>query len=333
MIPDYLKFIRTQDKKILPFLFLVVFIMIGFYWKNNGYKFNQSDTYYLSGIVGILLFSSIYELKAFWAYKCVTKAIDFTFFSGKRLGRVEKWCSHPSIVSILFIAILGLFIQICFLFHSSLYALIPLLMISPICIYGVFRILRTSYIKQVATAAVDKVKYKHLYLYIFSYLLPGVILNLLTISPLKREADFSLQAGVFSSRLVVAMFILCCIVLMMNMLFTRLSKRYIFLGRLFLKEIDFYFSVSLPWPAFYDKPFWLRIILLMIIEFVWIILVSLLLAWSGLQLWFEIYFLICFLPCIGFNYLHIYALWHRDFLMACDMYFRWGAIEKQTHLW
>lgn len=99
MIPDYLKFIRVQDKKILPFLFVVVFIMIGFYWKNNGYKFNQSDVYYLSGIVSILLFNSVYELKAFWAYKCVTKAMDFTFFTGKKLGRKEKWFSHPFIAS------------------------------------------------------------------------------------------------------------------------------------------------------------------------------------------------------------------------------------------
>ncbi|MFE4108897.1 hypothetical protein [Kosakonia sp. YIM B13611] len=333
MIPDYLKFIRVQDKRILPFLFVVVFIMIGFYWKNNSYNLNQSDAYYISGIVGILLFSSIYELKAFWAYKCVTKAIDFTFFSERKLGRIEKWCSHPFVASILFTAGFGLIIQSCFLLYSSMYALIPLLTISPIFIYGVFRALRTSYIKQVATAAVEKVKYKHLYRYIFAYIFLGVALNLLTISPLKREADFSLQVGVFSARVVVAMFIVCCIALAINLLFTRLSRRYIFLGRLFLKEIDFYFSVSLPWPAFYDKPFWLRITLLLLTEFVWIILVSAFLAWSGWQLWFEVYFLVCFLPCICFNYLHIYSLWHRDFLMACDMYFRWGTIDKQTHLW
>jgi len=333
VIPDYLKFIRIQDKKILPFFFLVVFTMIAFYWKNNGYEFNQSDIYYLSGIVGILLFSSIYELKAFWAYKCVTKAIDFSFFSGKKLGRMETWCSQPFVASILFTVVVVVIIQGFYFLHSPMYILVTLLAISPIFMYIVFRILRTSYIKQVATAAVERVKYKHLYFYIFYYLFLSIILNILTISPLKRESDFSLQAGIFSARVVVAMFILCCIVLMMNLLFTRLSKRYIFLGRLFLKEIDFYFSVSLPWPAFYDKPFWLRIILLLIIEFVWIILVTMLLAWSGWQLWFEIYFLVCFLPCIGFNYLHIYALWHRDFLMACDMYFRWGTIEKQTHLW
>lgn len=333
MIPDYLKFIRIQDKKILPFLFIVVFIMIGFYWKNNGYKFNQNDTYYLSGVIGILFFNSIYELKAFWAYKCVTKAIDFSFFSGSKLSKTEASFSHPFIASILFTVVFWLIIWSSFLIHPAMYVLIPLLAISPIFIYGVFRNLRTSYIKQVATAAVEKVKYKHLYRYIFAYLLLGVALNLLTISPLKHEADFSQRAGVFSARVVIAMFIACCIVLTMNLLFTRLSKRYIFLGRLFLKEIDFYFSVSLPWPAFYDKPFWLRILLLLLLEFVWIIFVSMLLAWSGWQLWFEIYFLICFLPCIGFNYLHVYALWHRDFLMACDMYFRWGTIDKQTHLW
>ncbi|MCL6746271.1 hypothetical protein [Kosakonia sp. R1.Fl] len=333
MIPDYLKFIRVQDKKILPFLFIVVFIMIGFYWKNNGFEFNKSDVYYLSGIVGILLFSSIYELKAFWAYKCVTKAIDFSFFSGKKLGRMETSYSHPFVASILFAVVVGVIIQGFFFLHLPMYILISLLAILPIFMYIVFRILRNSYIKQVATAAADKVKYKHLYRYVFSSLSLGIILNLLTVSPLKRETDFSFLAGVFSARVVVAMFILCCIVLMMNLLFTRLSKRYIFLGRLFLKEIDFYFSVSLPWPAFYDIPFLVRIILLLIIEFVWIILVSMMLAWSGWQLWFEIYFLVCFLPCIGFNYLHIYALWHRDFLMACDMYFRWGTIEKQTHLW
>jgi len=333
VIPDYLKFIRVQDKKILPFLFVVVFIMIGFYWKNNGYKFNQSDVYYLSGIVSILLFNSIYELKAFWAYKCVTKAMDFTFFTGKKPGRIEKWFSHPFVVSIFFAAVFGLFIKGGFLLYPSMCVMIPLLAISPIFIYAVFRVLRTSYIKQVASAEVEKVKYKHLYRYIVAYVILGLALNLLTISPLKHDADFSLQAGVFSAEAIVAMFILCCIVLMMNLLFTRLSKRYIFLGRLFLKEIDFYFSVSLPWPAFYAKPFWWRLILLLFIEFVWIILASMMLAWSGWQLWFEIYFLICFLPCIGFNYLHTYALWHRDFMMACDMYFRWGTIDKQIHLW
>lgn len=333
MIPDYLTFIRFQDRKIIPFFFFIVFILLGFYWKNAGYTFTARDAGFISGILVIVLFTFIYELKAYWAYKCVVKNIDFSCFAGKQAGRKELLLTHPAITSLLFGLVFWAAATVCFLFTSPVYALACLGAISPLFLYFVFRFIRASYIKQVGSASVEQVRYKHLYRYVASYLLLSVCLNMLTVSPLKYHADFSLQEGFFSAPLMVAMLVLCAIVLVMNLLFVRLSRRYIFLGRLFLNEIDFYFSPSLPGRALLEMPFWLRMVLLLVVEVVWILLVSMLLSLPAWPVVFEMYFLLCLLPCLAYSYLHIYRLWHGDFLMACDMYFRWGEINKQMSLW
>ncbi|WLI78613.1 hypothetical protein Q5705_08750 [Kosakonia sp. H02] len=333
MIPDYLTFMRFQDRKIIPFFFLIVFLLLGLFWKNVGYEFVAHDAAFISGILAIVLFHFTYELRAYWAYKCVVKNIDFSWFAEKKLWRYETILAHPAIASLLAGLVFWLMAKACFLFSPPGDALAVLCLVSPLFLYSVFRLLRTSYIKQLASTSVEKVKYKHLYRYLAFYLFLSVCLSLLTIAPLKHHPEFNLAGGFFSAPLMVAMLVLCAIVLVVNLVFVRLSRRYIFLGRLFLQEIDFYFSAALPTLAQREMPFWLRMALLVVVEAVWIMLVSMLLALVGGQIAFEVYFLLCWLPCLAYSYLHIYALWHSDFLMACDMYLRWGEINKQSSLW
>ena len=61
-------------------------------------------------------------------------------------------------------------------------------------------------------------RYKTLYQALSHYILLSP-LNVLTISPLKNNADFSLNEGWLSARLIIAMFILCAIVLAIDLIF------------------------------------------------------------------------------------------------------------------
>lgn len=333
MIPDYLKFARMQDKKFIPFLYMISVALLGLYWKNAGYTLGEQDVVYLSGILALILFSVIYELKAYWTYKCVVGNIDFSFFAGKKLRRHEALITHPAGISVLFFCVAYLLIDTLFSLVTPLVAQLVLCASMPPIIYVIFRALRNSYIKQVQTAAVKQVKYPHLSSYVMYHAVHTLGLTLLTIAPLKKHADFSLQEGFLSARLMIATLMLCAIVLLINLLFMRLSRRYIFLGRLFLQEINLYFSSSLPWQRFYLQPLWLRMMWLLLVETVWIITTGLLFTALEYQPGFVGWFLCCFIPCLGYYYLHLYWLWHNDFLMACDMYFRWGEIDKQYNLW
>ncbi|MCN2545552.1 hypothetical protein MLN51_12445, partial [Escherichia coli] len=40
------------------------------------------------------------------------------------------------------------------------------------------------------------------------------------------------------------------------------------------------------------------------------------------------YFLLCYVPCLIYYFFYCRFLWHNDFMMACDMYFRWGHFNK-----
>ncbi|SQN39568.1 inner membrane protein [Escherichia coli] len=88
MIPDYLTFIRFQDKRNLIYIYAIGLILIGFYWKNAGFTFPSEDIGVVSGILALVLYNFIFDLKAYWAYKCVTKNIDFSWF--KKKGRCEQ---------------------------------------------------------------------------------------------------------------------------------------------------------------------------------------------------------------------------------------------------
>lgn len=84
MIPDYLTFIRFQDKRNLLFIYIVTFVLLGFYWKNAGFSFTRQDVWLASAIFALILYSFTADLKAFWAYKCVVKNVDFVHFSQER---------------------------------------------------------------------------------------------------------------------------------------------------------------------------------------------------------------------------------------------------------
>lgn len=89
MIPDYLTFIRFQDKRSLIYIYAIGLILIGFYWKNAGFTFPSEDIGVVSGILALVLYNFIFDLKAYWAYKCVTKNIDFSWFKKKQNHKIE----------------------------------------------------------------------------------------------------------------------------------------------------------------------------------------------------------------------------------------------------
>ena len=333
MIPDYLTFIRYQDKKILPLLCGILYLLLGLYWKNAAFNLTSQDAIIISAILALVMFHFIWELKAYWAYKCVVKNIDLSYFIGKKAGRIARAMSRPAVASLLSGTLFWLVTQAALLFFRPAQVLPLLATLSPLFLYIAFRFIRSSYIKLIGQEVNESLKFKHLHRYVARYLLISLCVSLLTIVPLKHQPEFSLEKGLFFAPLMVAMLVLCAIVLAMNLLFARLSRRYIFLGRLFIREIDFYFASPLPWVINTGTPFWLRVCSLLVIEILWIALTSLLLDLSGQVIFFEAYFLLCLLPCLAFSFLHIYRLWHNDFMMACDMCFRWEEINKQSQLW
>lgn len=333
MIPEYCSFIRFQDKRMVAFIYLLTFILLGLYWHNAGFIAGERDVAVLSGMMAILLYKVVYELKAYWAYKCVVGTIDLSYFAGKKLLRFEAILTHPLLISLVLYLLFYAVIKSYFLCLTPAMAQIAIFITLPLIIYVVFRLLRTSYIKQVGTAAVKHVRYKHLYRYVFASVILSLALTLLTIAPLKEDEDFTFQQGVFSARLMVAMWILCTVVLLFNLFFMQLPRRYIFLGRLFLNEIDFYFSPSPPVAGFYTRPQWYKLLVVLFIEAVWIVAISFLMMLSQLTVCFEVWFLCCFLPCLIYYSFYLYGRWHDDFMMACDMYLRWGEIKKQSTIW
>lgn len=333
MIPDYLTFIRFQDKRFLPFLYLLVGVMLGFYWKNNGYAIERRDIWLVCGILALIFFNCINDLKAYWAYKCVINNIDLSYFHGRSFSRLEKALSSPLAAGTASYMAFWLLAYGCLALPSTLLQLGGLFLFSPLVAWLLFWLVRHSYVKQVGSAAVEKVRYRHLRGYVCLHLLFTLTLNVLTLVPLKNSADFSLGEGFLSARLMVATLILCAIVLALNLAFTRLNKSYVFLGRLFLNEIDLYFSSSLPCRALWEKPFWIRMILLLTGQTLWIAALALILTFLGWNICFEAWFLLCFMPAAGYCYLHVYWRWHEYFMMSCDMYLRWGEIDKQADLW
>ncbi|QHM70567.1 hypothetical protein [Mixta intestinalis] len=333
MIPDYLTFIRYQDKRVLPFIYLILFFFLGLYWRNNGYVINVNDAGYLSAITAVILFNVIYELEAYWMYKGVTKNVDLSYFIDKTCSRTEKYLSRPLLVGIVSILALWLILYYGLRLSPTTPAFVVLSAILPLMVYLVFRWLRSSYIRQLGITTQHQRQYRTLYHYIgFSFILT-IVLTLLTISPLRRNPDFSSLQGWLTPTRIVATFILCAIVLAINLLFTRLSKRYVFLGKLFLSEIDFSFSTAIPCAKFQRTSLAFRLLLVLMVQFVWIVLINLLLALLAWELPFEVYFLASFLPGACYYLLHLYWCWHTDYLSACDMYFRWNEIDKRSQLW
>ncbi|EPG3954691.1 hypothetical protein FML25_03115 [Klebsiella oxytoca] len=327
MIPDYLTFTRYQDKRVIIYLYLLTMFLLFLFWKNNGYNLLPSNVLSLSVILALIVFSFIYELKNYWGYKCVMKHIDFSYFQGKAISSYEAFMWHPAVVTFSYFAMFYLLITSCLSFMSSGHALLCIAIISPLAIYLAFKYARYSYVKRMKDFTAQKVVWRNLHHYVGFNLFITFLMNSLIVSPLANEDDFSLADGFFSARLMIAMFILCVIVLFLDMIFIRPSKRYIFLGRLFLREFDFHLSKSIPWPWLYNKAMWLRLFLVLITQFIWIVLLNVILTFSGLSVYFEFYFLSCSLPSFFYFYLHAYWHWHNDYIVACDMYFRCDRIE------
>lgn len=333
MIPDYLTFIRFQDKRNLLFIYIVSLILLGFYWKNAALRFSARDIGFVSGIFALTLFNFIVDLKAYWAYKCVIKNIDFSYFKGKENRRSEVFLTQPLVVTGLVLLLFSGIVRGFYHLIPSVFVLIPLAVLMPLIIFLLFRTLRNCYVKQVAISVAQKVKYRKLSHYALLSVCVSTVINVLTISPLRVNDALSLYGQWLTIKSVITLCIVCAVVLTMNLLFLRFTKRYVFLGRLFLKEIDLFFSPAMPLPAFFAKPLWQRLLILLVIELLWITLVALFATLAGGRIGFEVYFLLCYIPCFIYYFLHTWWQWHNDFLMSCDMYLRWGELSKQTTLW
>lgn len=330
MIPDYFKFIRFQDKRVLPFFYFILCIVLGFFWKNNDFRLTQADAWPVAVILAITLFNLIYELKSYWAYSCVIGRVNVERFEGKTCPKPLVFLSRPVVMSLISVVVFWLLVQACLRLPSVVYSAVTLFLVSPLLVFLVFRALRPLYVMQVLTRVSSGVKYKALSQYVACFVALTVIVNVLSISPIKMNPDFSLAGGFFSAKLMVAMLVLCAIVLAINLVFARLSKRYIFLGRVFLEEIDFFFSKGIPFAALHEKSFLVRMLILLVVQCVWIILVSIMFTLMNMPAIFELYYLLCALPCAGYYFLHLYWYWHTEFLSCCDMYYRYDEIKKRS---
>ena len=333
MIPDYLRFIRFQDRMILLFIYLITLILLGFYWKNTDFTFTRDDAWVVSAIFALVLHNFIFDLKAYWAYKCVVKNIDLSFFKDKTNKKIEIVMFKPLVAVTISLFIFGAFSSTLFLLTTPGIVLILLAMFVPLMIWGMFAIIRNGYVKQVAISFVDKVRWKSLTRYMLPTMFIGIIMNLLVIGPLRHSEQFDFNGAYFTLEAIITMCVLCTIVFVLSLLSKKKTKRYVFLGHLFLNEIDFTFSKTLPWRSLYDKPHWLQLVILLIVEAIWVTVVALLFAFAEWQVWFEIYYLLCYLPFFSYYIMRCYWKWHNDFIMSCDMYIRWGEISKQTRLW
>ncbi|MDU4092713.1 MAG: hypothetical protein E7H57_05480 [Pantoea sp.] len=332
MIPDYLDFTRYQDKRLLPLIYLTLLVLWGLLWKNNGYALNQQDAGAVSGILAIVLFYLIHDLKAYWMYKGAVKGVDLTGFSAKPRSRITDFCCCPLMVCAVTALSCWLLVSYAFVLLANHYAISGLYCLLPLLVYLIFRGLRVVYIRQLSRAR-EKVPRLTLYRYTACFVLMNSALNHLTVSPLKNNPDFSLEHGWLSPQLTVAMFILCVVVFSISLLFARVSKKYLFFGRMFLQEIDFSFSAAAPCALLQAQPLALRLLGFVTLQMLWIMVINALLALLAADLPFSLYFLICYLPASACYFLHLYWQWHTDFMTACDMYLRWSVIDKRATPW
>ncbi|MGD8106525.1 hypothetical protein ACQE32_07645 [Pantoea sp. FN0302] len=333
MIPDYAVFIRYQDRRLIPFVYFILLMLLGFLWKNNACSLTQQEAGAVSAILAIVLFHLIYDLKAYWMYKGAIKNVDLTCFNGKTPSRTERFLSRPLVACAFSALACWLLVKGGFALLGDRYAVLGLYSLLPLLVYWMFRGVRSVYIRQLANFTPQKAQHRRLYHYVSYFMLINSALNMLTVSPLKNNPDFSLNHGWQSPTLMVAMFILCLVVLTLSLLFARLSKKYIFLGKLLMQEIDFSFSTAVPCAALQAKPLAVRVTVFAALQLLWIIFINALLAWLAWSLPFSLYFFVCYLPASGCYFLHLYWRWHTDYLTACDMYLRCIEIDKRATLW
>ena len=287
----------------------MTFILLGFYWKMP-VSLSRQDARVASGIFALIGYSFIADLKAFWAYKCVVKNVDLSVFVGKESPKTNSVIFEPFVVLavsiLIFAGITGLFLALTTPYHAADHGFR-----GTADYLGIFAALRHVYIQQVVASARDKAKYTQLSQYVAVAVVISVVMNLLTISPLRNSAQFDLYGRYFTLTAIITMVVLCVVVLGINLLFLRFTRRYVFLGHLFLNEIDLYFSPSIPWRTLSEKPLWLRLVMLVGVECVWSAVIGVLLTLSGWQVWFEVYFLLCYLPCLVYYTLHTVEMAYR----------------------
>lgn len=333
MIPDYFTFIRYQDKRTLPVIYLVTLTLLGFYWKNSGFSLSVKDIGCVSAILALILYAFIADLRAYWAYKIVVKNVDLSCFVDQDPKRADRVIYAPLVVVPFAMLLAGGLTGAVLLLTPPAIALTVLAVTAPLLIWGLFALLRPRYIRQVFVAPRDTLRYRRLSHYLALPVLMSLLMTLLTIAPLRHREAFDLYGHYFTLKAIITMLVLCAVVLAINLLSLRFTRRYIFLGHLFMNEIDLLFSSATPLRTLYEKPLWLRLLLLLAVEFVWLALTGLIATLLGWNLWFEVYFLLCYLPCLAYYALHAWWKWHNDFMMSCDMYLRWGEISRQNALW
>lgn len=151
MIPDYLTFIRFQDKRNILFFYIVTLMLLGFYWRNADFTLSLRDAGFIGGICALVFYNVISDLKAYWAYKCVIKNIDFSCFKGKACGPKERLFTHPLIAAALSFFIFALFSAVLIMLIYPAGAAISLAVSVPPVIYALFFVARHSYLKQMPT--------------------------------------------------------------------------------------------------------------------------------------------------------------------------------------
>ena len=333
MIPDYLTFIRFQDKRNLLFFYVVTFILLGFYWKNAGFSFSRQEALLGSGIFALIFYSAIADLRAFWAYKCVVKNVDLSLFLEQDKPKANAAIFNPFVALAAAVLIFGAITALLLVLIPPGVALPILTFVAPLLIWAMFAALRNVYIRQVIASPRDKAKYKRLSQYVAIAVVMCTAMNVLTISPLRNSEQFDLYGRYFTPEAIITLLVLCAVVLAINLLFLRFTRRYVFLGHLFLNEVDLFFSPAVPWRSLFEKPLWFRLVMLTGVELAWCAVVGLLLTLSGWKVWFEVYFLLCYLPCLFYYTLHAWWKWHNDFMMSSDMYLRWAEISREDTPW
>lgn len=328
MIPDYLTFIRRQDRSLLPYLYFICTVLVVFYVKNRGYTLTLEDSWPISAIFSLTMFSFVYELKGYWAYKYSVKNIDFSWFKEKTSSPYEAVLWHPPVATGCCLLICYLAVKGCLLFLSTFSAISCITIFVPIIVYLMFWFARNCYVKQLQQASAHTFKYPNLHYYACLNVTITFLTSFVVVSPLVADDDFSLSDGFFSPRLMVAMLILCSLILMVNLIFSYPSRRYTFLGRLLQKEFDVNLVNAIPFPGLYSKPLWVRLVIFFVAEILWILVVSLVLKLLGWDIYFYAYSILCMVPVVGFFYLHVYWRWHGDYMTACDMYLRCGENNK-----
>lgn len=328
MIPDYLTFIRRQDRSLLPYLYFLTTLLIAFYVKNRGYLLTVEDAFPVSAIFSLTMFSFVYELKGYWAYKYAIRNINFSWLQGKSYSRFEIILWQPLVATTCCLLSCYLVVTGFLLFFSTIVAMFCIAIFVPMIIYIMCWMARNCYVKQLQQATIYTLKYRNLHHYTCLNVTVTVLTSFADISPLIADDDFSLADGFFSPRLMVAMLILCSLILLVNLSFAHPSRRYTFLGRLLQKEFDVNLVNTMILPGINSKPLWLRLVIFFTLQVFWIVTVSLLLKLLGWEIYFYAYFILCMIPAIGYFYLHVYWKWHEDYMTACDMYLRCGENNK-----